>query len=93
MPAKNKRRDAKRDANEPEIVRGLEERGFVVHRIDDPGDLLVWHPDKQRWAAMEVKMPDGKFTPAQKKYRNENPDVHVPVVRSVSDALAVMVDL
>ena len=90
MPRKNKRQDARRDANEPEIVKGLEAEGFVVHRIDEPADLLVWHPEKRQWKVIEVKILGGKFTPAQIQYRKDNPAVDVPVVRSVSDALLVM---
>ena len=86
MPAKNVRQDARRDANEPEIVKGLERRGYLVHRIGDPGDLLVWNHENRTWVVLEVKMPDGRLTPKQKTYREKHPDVDIPIVETADDA-------
>ena len=95
MPAKNKRRDAKRDANEKEIVDGLALEGYLAFRVDEAADLIVWHPFKKRWGVMEVKVPDGRLTKAQKQLRIDHPDMveAIPVVRSVSEALRVMDEL
>lgn len=87
MPAKNKRRDAKRDENEAEIVRGLVERGYYVERIDEPGDLVVWCHRMKRWTVLEVKMPGGRFTPRQTKFREKYPDIPVPVVHDIGEAV------
>lgn len=87
MPAKNNRPDARRDANEPEIVDYLQKHGFKCHRIGNPGDLLVWQFESRHWVCLEVKMPDGRMTPAQVEYRDENPDIDIPVVRTKEQAL------
>jgi len=86
MPAKNVRQDARRDANEPEIVAYLEWHGFIVHRIGVPGDLLVWNHDSRHWIVLEVKMPDGRMTPKQKQYRIDHPGVEIPVVENKEQA-------
>lgn len=87
MPAKNQRQDARRDANEPDIVMALEKEGYKVHRIGDPGDLLIWNPDSRHWIVLEVKMPDGRLTPKQKEYREKNPDIEIPIVLNGEQAV------
>jgi len=87
VPRKNNRPDARRDANEPEIVDYLELRGYLVHRIGNPGDLLVWNSDSRHWVCLEVKTEKGRMTPKQKKYAAENPDVDIPIVRTKEAAL------
>ncbi len=87
MPRKNNRPDARRDANEPEIVDWLELHGFKVHRIGGPGDLLVWNYDSRHWVCLEVKTEKGRSTPAQKDYAEKNPDIDIPIVRTKEDAL------
>lgn len=87
MPAKNNRPDARRDENEPEIVNYLECAGYKCHRIGNPGDLLVWNPHTRHWVCIEVKMPDGRMTPKQVEYREDNPDIDIPIVRTKEQAL------
>lgn len=87
MPAKNQRQDARRDANEPEIVDALEAEGYPVERIGNPGDLLIWNPASRHWIVLEVKMPDGRLTPKQKDYREENPDIDIPIVTTGEQAI------
>ncbi len=87
MPRKNNRPDARRDENEPEIFNYLEENGHKCHRIGNPGDLLVWNPTSRHWVCLEVKMPHGRMTPNQKTYREENPDIDIPIVRTKDEAL------
>ena len=57
MPG-NKRWDAKRDRNEPEIVGALRAAGYLVYR-DLPVDLLVRHPhwENSVFMALETKVP------------------------------------
>ncbi len=64
------RYDAKRDANEPEIVTALEHIGATVKRHNE-FDLLVGY--KGRTFLMEVKNPnvDWSLTPSQKRFLNE----------------------
>ena len=87
MPTKNQRQDARRDANEPEIVAELERFGYVVERIGNPGDLLVWNHRTRHWVCVEVKIPGGRLTPKQKTFRNMHPDVDIPVVETKEEAV------
>ena len=87
MPTKNQRQDARRDANEPDIVNHLQANGYLVERIGNPGDVLVFNYDSRHWICLEVKMPKGRFTPKQKEWREKNPDADVPVVYTKEHAL------
>lgn len=87
MPRKNNRPDARRDANEPEIVHYLEAHGYKVHRIGNPADLLIWNHDSRHWIVLEVKMPKGRKTPKQKTYREDYPDIDIPIVETKEQAL------
>ena len=87
MPKKSNRPDARRDANEPAIVRALQKEGYIVHRIGGPGDLLIWNHATRHWIVLEVKMPDGRLTPRQKTYREQNPDVDIPIVITSEEAI------
>jgi hypothetical protein len=80
---------AKRDQNEPEIVRALELAGWSVFTVSDTGlmDLLCIRRGVIR--LLEVKGPKGKLTPAQEKTFAR---IHaalgtVHVVRTPSEAL------
>lgn len=87
MPRKNNRPDARRDANEPEIVDYLTEQGYLVERIGNPGDLLVWNHESRHWVCLEVKTAQGRMTPKQVIYRDKNPDADIPIVRNKESAL------
>jgi len=87
MPAKNQRQDARRDENEPEIVKALEQAGFIVHRIGNPGDLLIWNHRSNHWIVLEVKMRGGRMTPKQRDYRRDHPFVQIPIVETKEQAL------
>jgi hypothetical protein len=87
VPRKNNRPDARRDANEPKIVRALEKHGYPVQRIGSPGDLLIWNFASRTWVVLEVKMPNGRLTPKQQTYREDNPDVDIPTVTTSKEAL------
>ena len=62
----NRRRDAKRDANELEIVRELELHGCSVVRLVNPLDLLVGLGGITK--LVEVKTEKGKLTPSKEKF-------------------------
>ena len=47
--------DAKRDANEPEIVQAFKDKGISVHRLDKPLDLLLGYNNRNY--LVEVKVP------------------------------------
>lgn len=57
-----KRWNAKRDANEPGIVRALQQVGAKVLRLD-AFDLLVWY--RGALFMLDAKMPTGRTTLAQ----------------------------
>ena len=61
-----KRFATKRDANEPLIIEYLERRGFSVHPMDQPLDLLVGR--NQKTYLVEVKTEKGKLTKTQKDF-------------------------
>jgi Holliday junction resolvase len=84
------RRNPRRDGNEAEIVRALEAQGFHVDRISGAGipDLLVSKAGRM-WL-VEVKMPKGRFKPAQVKWRTEFRGPAPLTVRSVEDACRLM---
>jgi hypothetical protein len=83
------RRAAKRDDNEPAIVKALELSGWTVVRVSDAGapDLLCAR--NGRIVLMEVKGPKGKLTTAQVKThtRLDAAGVVVRVVRSPEEAI------
>lgn len=61
--------DAKRDANEPEIVKVFERRGISVHRLDKPLDLLLGYNNHNY--LVEVKIPGKQLNANQVKFTNE----------------------
>ena len=61
--------DAKRDANEPEIVRVFHDMGISVHRLDQPADLLLGYNNKNY--LVEVKMPKKGLNAKQVKFKQE----------------------
>lgn len=76
----------RRDANEPEIIRALEQIGCRVFRLSDAGlpDLLISF--RGEWSVLECKMPNGKLTPAQELTWQLSP---FPVVESANEAIAL----
>ncbi len=85
MPG-NKRWDARRDANEPEIVRTYEALGYLVCR-DLRVDLLVI--GQGDIFLVEVKTPTGKLKGQQIKFIADCQarGVVVPVARTIEEAL------
>ena len=80
------RYDAKRDANEPEIVEALEAVGAKVLRLDDV-DLLVGYRD--RLYMLEVKTATGRLNKKQAKFFREWAG-HVWIVRTRIQALKII---
>lgn len=77
------RHDARRDVNEPEIVRALEAVGATVKRLHWC-DLLVGY--RGRNYLIEVKTPDGRLTVEQKAIEQEWRGQYT-IARTVNDAL------
>jgi Holliday junction resolvase len=78
------RRAARRDSNEPDIVRDLRKIGHRVIQHSGKGEPDLFVLDfGGRWIAMEVKKPKtGKLTKAQQKDTRG-----VNVVKTLDDAL------
>ena len=55
-----------RDANEKAIIEALREAGAFVVQLDKPLDLLVGF--EGAWHLIEVKVPNGRLTPAQDEF-------------------------
>jgi hypothetical protein len=89
MAVSVKRRAAKRDANEGEIILALTAAGCSVQQLSEKGvpDLLVWSP-VAGLLLMEVKGAKGKLTQDQVAFANQwGGDIHI--VRSIQDALEI----
>jgi hypothetical protein len=78
-----RRHNAKRDANEPSIVRVFEDMGCAVARMDQPCDLLIRCRD--RLALVEVKTPKGTLTPLQEQFIAAGWELYI--VRTEDDAI------
>lgn len=80
---------ARRDNNEPEVVRALELAGWTVVRVSDTGfpDLVAVRRGVLR--LLEVKGPKGELTEAQVKLHQRLAAAGLPVaiVRSPEEAL------
>ena len=75
-----------RDANQPEIVAALRERGAYVVEIEHPLDLLVGFDGA--WCLVEVKSsPKAKIRPSQKAFVEQVQSQNLPAmfVRTMDD--------
>ena len=81
------RRNAKRDANEPEIVKALRQAGAYVRTISESGlpDTLIGFRGKTYLA--EIKSEKGTLTKPQEKFFDEWRGFPPVIFRSVDDAL------
>lgn len=88
---------AQRDGNERPIIEALEAQGFHVAQISGVGvpDLLVSKQFASTWPGcatrlcwlVEVKMPKGKYKPAQIAFQEQWQGPPIITLRSVDDAL------
>ena len=76
------RHDARRDANEPEIVRALKDCGYKVMRLNEFDLLVHGHGDLMM---LEVKTETGILKPSQEKMIAEG--WPLKIVRSPAEAL------
>jgi hypothetical protein len=79
--------------NEPEIVRAFKELGCLVHRLDQPFDLLVlvFKSMRERLILVEVKQPGKELNVNQQRSALEGWPVHV--IRSVDEAIELVKSL
>lgn len=80
------RRNAKRDANEPEVVQALQACGWNVRRISEAGlpDLLLWRGQGPQIRFVEVKVPKGRMQKTQRWWEGVFP---VAIIRSAEQAI------
>lgn len=78
---------ARRDDNEPEVVKFARRLGWALWKLDEPCDWLgcrrgVWYP-------IEIKTEDGKLTTKQKIFHRDafNMGAQVLVWKSTDDVL------
>jgi hypothetical protein len=85
------RRNARRDANEPEIRQALKDIGANVYQVSGKGlpDLIVIF--RGRAFLLEVKTETGELTDPQSDFMKANADCEmVGVVRNVDEALRLI---
>lgn len=90
-----KRHAARRDANEGEIVRVLEQLGCKVYRLSEANlpDLLVRVAGL--WLPVEVKTSSGRLSQGQQVFIEESLAAGAPAatLRSVDEAVALVTGL
>lgn len=87
------RRNAKRDANEPPIVKRLRQMGADVYLISQRGipDLdVVWRGLLRK---AEVKGPNGRLTPDQEEFLRNWRGPPIPILETEDDATAWILSL
>lgn len=79
--------NAKRDSNEPAIVRAFQDMDCMVWRLDRPVDLLVyvWKSLSDRLLLVEVKTKTGVLNDSQREFVDAGWPVHV--IRSEDEAI------
>jgi hypothetical protein len=83
-----RRHNAKRDANEPEIVAALQAAGASVYRLDQPVDLLIGY--RGRCIIAEVKLPKSSLNDNQQKFFASWRGPTPPILRTVEDAMRLI---
>jgi hypothetical protein len=89
------RRAARRDANEPELIRFARELGAWLIPLDEPVDwLLAW---QGQWQLVEIKQPHREghvheFSDAQRDFQRECGErrMRIHVWRTDQDVLATL---
>ncbi len=80
--------DARRDDNEPEIVKALRKVGAQVEQIRQPCDLAVSFRDQHY--LIEVENPESKYRKRKQKQLDTFAKMRIPLVRTPDDALRVI---
>ena len=83
-----RRHNARRDANEPEIVEALQAAGASVYRLDQPTDAVIGYRGKT--LLIEIKMPGKDLNENQKRFFAQWKGQTPPILRSVDDALKLL---
>lgn len=82
--------NAKRDANEGEVVRAFTDMGCLVFRLDRPVDLIVYvfKSLSERLLLVECKLPGKALNANQEAFVAAGWPVHV--IRSADEAIALV---
>jgi hypothetical protein len=88
-PMSINRHNARRDANEPDIVATLLANGFEVLRLNQPTDLLVWRKSGVGFVLIEVKTKSGRLTVQQVDFFNATVGLPRGEARTPEEALAL----
>lgn len=84
------RRAAKRDVNEPEIVKALRSAGYWVELYDEPTDLLVGRPGRTGVVFLEIKADvSDRLTAGQIQFFAKMGGWRCARVNTAAEALAV----
>ena len=82
--------NAKRDANEPEIVECFVKAGISVESIDTPCDLLLGYANNSY--LVEIKMPKGSYTQKQKIF-NSTWKGQRKTIRTIDEAMDLIKEI
>jgi hypothetical protein len=81
------RHAVRRDANEREIIDGLENEWWIF-QLDKPCDLLCIHRKTKRRGLLEIKPPKNpRWQPGQRELCES---LGIPVVRTLMEAIAAL---
>jgi hypothetical protein len=82
------RYDARRDDNEPGIIRALEDVGAKVEQMRQPCDLAVKF--RGRHYLIEVDNPASKYRKRKQKQLDTFAKMDIPMVRTADEALRII---
>jgi DNA-binding transcriptional MerR regulator len=77
--------DARRDDNEPDIIKALKEAGAQVEQIRQPCDLAVAF--RARHFLIEVDNPESKYRKRKQKQLETFQRMKIPMVQTPDEAL------
>ncbi len=80
--------DARRDDNEPEIVKALRKVGAQVEQIRQPCDLAVSF--RAQHYLIEVDNPQSKYRKRKEKQLATLERMRIPMVRTADEALRII---
>jgi hypothetical protein len=80
--------DARRDDNEPDIIKELKKVGAKVEQLRQPCDLAVTF--RGRHYLIEVDNPESKYRKRKQKQLDTFAKMRIPMVQTADDALRVI---
>ena len=80
--------DARRDDNEPAIIKALKDVGAQVEQLRQPCDLAVTF--RRQHFLIEVDNPASKYRKRKQKQLDTFAKMHIPMVRTADEALRII---